>query len=137
MSDFLTPLQLEFIDGHLWRLLTPLEYHLGAPDGEEVVIVPTGFFTDFASIPRGLWNLFPPTGKYGKAAVIHDFLYQQREIHGPGTGPRLCTRGEADAIFKEAMGVLGVGAFTRWTIYLGLRVGGWATWNKYREGEAK
>jgi len=36
--------------------------------------VPKGFITDGASIPRGLWWLFPPVGRYFKAAVVHDYL---------------------------------------------------------------
>jgi len=35
------------------------------------------------------------------------------------------------------MGVLGVGRFTRWTIYAGVRVGGWVPWNKYRSKDGK
>lgn len=136
MSDFLTKLQLEFINGTIWRLLIPLEYHLGSPDGVETVCVPAGFITDFASIPRGLWNLLPPTGAYGKAAVLHDFLYQRRLIRIGVDGSRFCTRREADDILNEAMGVVGVGRLTRWTIYAGIRVGGWATWNQYRSEEA-
>lgn len=133
--SFLTPLDLEFIDGHLWSLTAPLEYHLGAVDGPEYVQVPTGFLTDFTSIPRGLWNLLPPTGRYGKAAVVHDFLYQDRVIRSGTLVFRLCDRGEADKIFLEAMGVLGVGWLTRHTIYAGVRLGGWLPWNRYRRSD--
>lgn len=34
--------------------------------------VPAGFITDGASVPRGLWNLFPPIGRYLVAAIVHD-----------------------------------------------------------------
>lgn len=36
--------------------------------------VPDGFVTDGASVPRALWWLFPPTGRYFLAAVVHDYL---------------------------------------------------------------
>jgi hypothetical protein len=129
-------------------VLEDFVYHLGTADGREFVEVPAGFITDFASIPRGLWNVLPPTGKYGKAAVIHDFLYQYRVISVeqepcivPCTVPncptcqplRLCNRGEADRIFKEAMGVLGCSWFTRNIVYAGVRAGGWAAWRKHRK----
>lgn len=45
-----------------------------------------GFITDFASIPRFFWRLLPPAGSgdktaYGKAAVVHDWLYRDGEIY--------------------------------------------------------
>jgi Protein of unknown function (DUF1353) len=40
-----------------------------------VIVVPAGFVTDFASTPRALWSVIPPTGRYQLAAVVHDFLY--------------------------------------------------------------
>lgn len=136
IGKFCDPLILEFLGDGVWRLVEPFDYRLGTPDGVEYVRVPKDFLTDFASVPRGLWNLLPPIGSYGKAAVIHDFLYQFRAIsQDPAISDRACTRGEADAIFKEGMEVLGVGRFTRWMVYAGVRVGGWRSWNRYRAAE--
>jgi hypothetical protein len=139
MSSFLDPLELEYVDGKKWKLTTEFDYRLGAIDGPEAVHVPKGFLTDFASVPRLLWNIFPPTGGYGKAAVIHDFLYQYRLVkweRPAGTLTRLVERGEADAILNEGMEVLGVGRVTRWMIYRGVRVGGWVAWRNYRKAES-
>lgn len=148
MAGFLSPLRLEYIDGRFWEVLEPFEYRLGAPDGVERVVIPAGFLTDFASIPRALWPALPPTGKYGKAAVVHDWLYQRREIRQSPSyeSPaghivlkpvvtRLVNRGQADAIFNEAMAVLEVRRTQRWTIFSGVRVGGWVAWNNYRRTE--
>lgn len=126
MAKFLTPLQFEDERGFPLRLLAPLVYQsdkLGDP-----ITVPTGFETDLASIPRPLWNILPPIGKADRAAVVHDFLYQTA-WHG-------INRSTADAIFNEAMQVVGVGRFARWTIYSGVRIGGWKTWNRYRSEES-
>jgi hypothetical protein len=41
----------------------------------ELVIVPRGFETDYASIPRAFWVILAPTGKHTYAAVVHDYLY--------------------------------------------------------------
>lgn len=38
------------------------------------VTVPKGFITDLASVPRILWFLLPPFGRYTQAAVAHDYL---------------------------------------------------------------
>lgn len=44
------------------------------------VIVPSGFATDFASVPRVLWPIISPTGAWRSAAVVHDYLCS---IHTP------------------------------------------------------
>lgn len=64
-----------------WELYEPLEEHLS--DGTKLIIN-AGYVTDFASVPRCLWSAFPPIGKYNRAAVVHDFLYdlqyRQKEL---------------------------------------------------------
>lgn len=80
------------------------------------ITIPADFITDFASVPRFFWRFLPPTGRYTRAAVVHDFLYRT---------PGLCTRAQADAVLYEAMKFpCHVGFFTRWTIYAGVRAGG-------------
>lgn len=135
---FRDDLWLEYIDGGAWKLVRPFGYC--ANDATEIR-VPAGFVTDFASIPRVFWNLFPPTGRYGKAAVIHDWLYSHRVVDDMITpallqhGSRCVDRAEADRMFREAMRVLGVSAPTVWTLYTGVRLGGWKPWRAYRAQE--
>lgn len=38
--------------------------------------VPAGFVTDGASVPRWLWSVFPPVGRYFVAACLHDHALQ-------------------------------------------------------------
>ena len=143
-ASFLTPLTLEYVDGRFWKLTSAFTYHLGAPDGAESVTLPVGFLTDFASVPRLLWPLLPPTGTYGKPAVIHDWLYQKRYVlvevgfnsHAVQV-PRSIDRSEADSVLLEAMWVLGVGSLARWAVYAGVRLGGWITWNRSRRHDAE
>lgn len=103
-----------------FTLFFPLVYYTAVLD--TTIIVPVGFATDLASIPVGLWNILPKSGRYDRAAVIHDYLYQ---FNG-------CTRKDADDILDEAMGVLKVGGVRKFMIYHGVRIGGWNTWAKYR-----
>lgn len=140
MSAFLSPLRLEYIDGKKWEVTERFEYRLGSPEGTERVTVPVGFITDFASVPKVFHNILPPTGPYGKAAVIHDMLYQTRLVGWTMESysyARYVEREEADRIFKEAMEVLGVSSHTIRTMYWGVRLGGWATWNRYRKAEER
>jgi hypothetical protein len=68
------------------------------------IVVPAGFRTDFASIPRLFWPLIGhPAGRYAQAASLHEWLYRNH----------LVSRAESDRIFHEAMGTLGVPAWKR------------------------
>ncbi len=124
--SFLTPLELEYIDGRNWRVTAPFVYRT---NGDEIAI-PSGFITDFASIPRIFWNILPPTGNYGKAAVVHDLLYRcggriryAQALDGSWTY-RQYSRAEADGVLRDAMTVLGVGRITRGVIYGAVRAFG-------------
>ncbi|EDH3762922.1 DUF1353 domain-containing protein [Salmonella enterica subsp. enterica] len=97
MSRFTTPAILEMLDHYLWRVHEPFEFYL-SDDNSDVISVPAGFVTGLASVPRIFWTLLPPDGKYAKAAIIHDYLYDNA----------LRTKQEADLIFLEGMTVLGV-----------------------------
>lgn len=134
MSSFTDALDVEFIDGHNWRVTQEFTYAVGTEDSKCFIRVPKGFVTDFASVPRGLWNLFPPTGSYGMAAVVHDYLYRGgyiTDVSTPGIEKHITpTRAQADGILREAMGVSKVGAFTRWTVWAAVRVGGRSPWSK-------
>lgn len=141
MSGFTRdPLQLVLIDNAdgrasikagrcTWRLAAPISYDVGAKDSGETITVPAGATTDYASVPRFAWSIIPPDGPWLKAAVVHDFLYRSRgtcELGGEvyRTRAKPYTRAESDAIFKEAMAVLGVGRVARGIIYGAVRVGG-------------
>lgn len=120
MGGFKEPLDLRYIDGHEWLLTHSFTYWTWVVrEGRKLsasINVPAGFTTDFASIPRAFWWLLPPTGKYGKAAVIHDYIYRTPEA--------AFTRAEADGIFRDAMQDLGVSAVTRTVMYRTVRLFG-------------
>ena len=82
--------------------------------------MPAGTVTDLATVPRVLWSLFPPHGRWAKAAIIHDYLYANA----------VGTKAFADKVFSEAMAVLGVGRVTRVILYWAARVFGRGNYNK-------
>jgi hypothetical protein len=140
MSSFTTPLvtdQLVTMGGTpLWQLRETFSYYTEVPERlrnklmQQAIVwkgmieigearmwihVPPRFVTDFASVPRMLWWLFPPYHEhYGKAAVIHDFLY----VIGLGD------RKWADKEFLAAMKVLKAPAWKRYTMYWAVRLFG-------------
>ena len=98
---------------HTFEIVEPLEFAANMPNGGAIrVTVPAGFRTDFASVPRILWPIFPPYGQYTRAAILHDYLCEQRGK---------CSRFLADAIFREAMRQLKVPVCRRVAMYYAVR----------------
>ena len=87
-------------------------------------VIPKGFETDFASVPRLLHVLLPRMGRYTVASVVHDYIYRT-----PSLG---YTRYEADNIFLKQMETDNVGFFNRNMLYAGVRAGGMHAWLKQR-----
>lgn len=124
MSEFQTTLDVRDNDGFPFTLLRALVYKSDLL--KRTLVVPEGFKTDFASIPAVVWPLIPKVGKYDKAAVVHDFLYQNNG----------CTREEADGVLREAMRILHVPGWRMSLIYAGVRSGGWLVWGRYRKAQS-
>lgn len=78
------------------------------------IVVPRGFTTDLATIPRILWSIFPPHDYYAKAAILHDYMYKNA----------LGSKKEADLVFYEALGVLGMPKWQRKLFYWGVKLVG-------------
>jgi hypothetical protein len=97
-------------------LLRGFQYHYGPIK----IKVPAGFVTDYASIPWLLTPIFHPRGRYNRAAVVHDYLYKTGAV----------SRAVADAIFLEAMQILGVGFCRRYLMYWAVRRFGWIHYKK-------
>lgn len=126
MGTFMSPLRLEATNHTvgkrpLYKVIDKFSYELGGKGSGIFIDIPTGFYTDFASVPCCLWSIFPPDGQHGKAAVIHDYMYRRR-----------CkfSRILADAIFLDAMRSLKVPFWKRYTMYLAVRLFGWMSFNK-------
>lgn len=86
----------------------------------ERIVVPRGFKTDLATIPRVLWSIWPPHDYYAKAAILHDYLYENA----------IGSKKEADLILYEALGVLGMPKWQRKLFYWGARLLGKGNYKK-------
>jgi hypothetical protein len=121
MSEFTEALIVSpLADGKTWVVLKPFGYDCNEEGSGRRIQVDIGFMTDFASVPRPLWILLPKWGKYGNAAVIHDWLYwvQRPDI----------SRAQADHIFLEAMTVLNVAWWQKYPMYWAVRSFGLLAW---------
>lgn len=118
MSKFLTTLRVMRVEDNshdgrgTWELLNIFAYKSDVAD--TTFVVPKGFITDFASVPR-VPVAFWLTGETAqKPAVIHDWLYTSHEV----------ARSVADAVFREACLLTGMPAWRAWMMWLGVRAGG-------------
>lgn len=123
MSGFLSLLRVELmVDAHgnnlcnrderqLWQVIDD-DFVYQSDIAKQSIIVPSGFVTDFASIPQVCLSIFGEIAQ--RPSVIHDFLYSKT----------LITRAMADAVLLEAMEITGVSWLQRKLIYTGVRIGG-------------
>jgi hypothetical protein len=98
-----------------WILYADFRYK----DGEEERVIPKGFVTDFASIPRLFWNLISPTQLGDVGPIKHDYVYRC------GTG----TREAADKQFLRDMEADGVKWWRRQSAYRMVRMFGGGSWS--------
>lgn len=123
MSKFTNALVVSPLsDGNSWVMLQEFTYHIGTENNNNIIVASKGFVTDFASVPRLFWMVIPKWGRYGNAAVIHDWLYwnQSEKID----------RKKADSILLEAMTVLNVSKWRKTIIYRTVKLFGWIAWNR-------
>jgi len=158
MSSFTGEIILKKIGSRIWEVYTPFEYHIGSEDSNDIITIPKGMSTDFASVPRLLWAILPPDGQYTAATIVHDFLYFMNGIKiAIQSGSRMIyikekypfllgykikdfkfrKRSECDRIFLEAMQVLEVPWWKRKVMYAAVRAGGWIPWNNYSYKQEK
>jgi hypothetical protein len=97
----------------LWEVVEPLAYR-GRWD---TFVIPAGFLTDFASVPRLVVWLIPRFGRYTMAAVLHDWLVTT----GLATG--VVSSRDADGLFRRVLRELDVPPVRRWLMWTGVRWG--------------
>lgn len=106
-GEFTSPLRVEVVNDGLYRLTEELVYRTAAG---EVIRVPAGFETDFASVPRVpfIYALFGGKGAF--AAVVHDYLCRAAKT--------LEERRKADDIFHEALLTQGFDESSAWVFFI-------------------
>lgn len=128
MSKFLTNLDAKV--GKMWRgngdgasfqrvVILEKSLYYASDILDEIVIIPKGFISDGASVPRALWSIYPPFGKYLEAAIVHDWYCV---LGNKGESP-IDYKVAAD-VFKEAMEVCNVSWWRRNKMHLAVKLFG-------------
>lgn len=102
----------------LWKLTETFEVHTALG----MVRIMPGFEFDGCSIPRLLWRMVghPLQGNQLPGGTIHDGLYASH----------LCTRAEADAVFRSLLIRYGANRFKGWLMWRTLRAFGWVAYRR-------
>ncbi len=98
---------VEEIDAVSWRVHEPIVYE----GKRQQFVIPVGFRTDFASVPRVLVWLIPRYGAYTKAAILHDYVCRTGIV-----GPK-----DADGLFRRVLRESGVSTPQCWMMWAGVR----------------
>lgn len=107
--------------GNVYTLRQELRYH--------DLIVPVGYESDGASVPRFFWRyVFPPGEPRAlRAAFLHDYVYREH--------PQGWTRKKADRMFLEVMLADGMDSCRAKKAYWGVRLFGYRSWIKGGKNE--
>lgn len=105
----------------IYLLLLPLIYE---DEAGMRIVVPAGFQTDLASVPRlpivyGIWG-----DRAHREAVLHDYAYRK------DAEPKLSFM-RANTLFLEAMCSRGVKDSIRWPMFLAVCACGYSSYNRY------
>ncbi|HEU0222791.1 MAG TPA: DUF1353 domain-containing protein [Paracoccaceae bacterium] len=104
-----------------WLLAESFAYSFGGKAAAETYIVRAPFEFDGASVPWAVTAFIPRShSDLLAAAALHDWLYEREFARVP--------RERADAIFREALQVLGLNWFWALAMWRAVRAGGWVPW---------
>lgn len=114
------------------RVVYELDQELVWNDGKWLIIVPVGFNTDLASVPRlpiiyGLWG-----DRAHRGGVLHDYLYRvDCEVFDIESCNVIvsATRSFADDMFYKANKASDYGWHVYWPMWAGVRLGGWTAYH--------
>lgn len=102
----------------IYYLDKEIKWSPGPGQDAPAVVVPAGFVTDLASIPRVFWSVLPTDGAYTFPAIVHDYLYWVQKY----------PRNTADSVFRYGMDDMKVSSVVAATIYAAVRAGGGSAW---------
>ena len=116
---FATDLRVQRRDDGKWVTVAPTTYY-NLPEGVGLITIPEGFVTDFASVPRLPFMFWFLGDRADYAALLHDYLYATAKF----------SRAKCDALFRHVAEWEGVGFLSRWSMWAGIRLGGWVAYGE-------
>lgn len=121
MSKFLNDLTGKQLTDKVFELTEPLYYESDIL--KCVIKIPTGFQTDFSSVPRVPFIYEMYGNRAHHEGTLHDYLYR---IDCCPTASYT----ESNSLFLEAMEARDKSLFVRYGMYIGVVIGGWLFYHK-------
>jgi hypothetical protein len=118
-------LQLFQGDGTNFVLVDDLYYEIKRTG--RTIRVPSGFVTDFASVPWYARSAISVLGRHSIPAIVHDYLYWEQR----------CSREQADAILFDAMDEYKSATWQQWLVYYSVHWRAGGAWEENKEDRAK
>jgi hypothetical protein len=117
-----------------WVIVKDYHYRI---NGEDLVI-PTGFIFDGASVPKFLHAWLSPMGVLLVGGLIHDYGYKYQTLLCKGKKKTIGikTQKQLDIIFRDVNIIQNGFRLINYLAYYGLKLGGFAAWNKHRKVKA-
>ena len=114
-----------------WVIVKDYHYRI---DGQDLVI-PVGFIFDGASVPKFLHTWLSPMGVLLVGGLIHDYGYKYQTLLCKGKKKSIGTKTqkELDIIFRDVNIIQNGFRLINYLAYYGLKLGGFAAWNKHRK----
>lgn len=126
----------------LYILLEPFVYQWTDEESGNTyrIVVPQGFITDLASVPRVFWAIgYLPSGLHQDAAILHDWAYMHQGDFPTGSFqklvgvvwanvPTVWSRDECDRLFLRVMKERGTRERKRWLMYQAVHLFGGMAW---------
>ena len=94
----------------------------------DLIEIPIGFYTDWASTGPAASIISPVDPQICRPALAHDFLYFVNWIN---------CKTACDQVLAVGMLVEGAPLWKRLIVYVGVFIGGWYAWNRYRRDNTK
>lgn len=119
--------------GQLYVLAEEYKIDIRRFGGLKNLRIPKGFRYDGASVPRWLWSLsgLSRDGIHRAAALVHDYLYENKGFQENDKHEYWLTRKEVDKVFREMLIDVGVADHRVFLAYWGARIGGHFYWNDF------
>ena len=123
MTDIIYRPHLEDARGNVFTVLYPYRVNFGGRS----FLIPRGFESDGASVPRLFWRVvFPNSDSHATTAgICHDDIYR--------TQPEGWTREEADRMFLALLVEFGTPVRRALAAYHAVRLFGWIAWRENRK----
>ncbi|MBE0438296.1 MAG: DUF1353 domain-containing protein [Gammaproteobacteria bacterium] len=88
---------------------------------EHYIVVPKGYVSDWSSIPRAVWWIYPPNFSEARhGSIVHDYIYSHLY--------RKFSKDFADKALKACMSMDGASRFAQTVFYNAVKVGGSGGW---------